>query len=287
MNGIPRSMQASAGMWRAAKILSNGGNKNLTDKDLEYFRNWFLGFCRTYYLEDRLEQLNIALKEEHSFRVADNATAIATGESISADECLIAEIAALLHDIGRFPQYAKYRTFLDSASENHGQLGAETLTSLSVLSALSQKESELIIDAVRFHNAFLVPERSDPDATRLIKLVRDADKIDIWRVVCDFYECSGERAAAVSLGLPDLPHYSKDVIAAIMDRKVAKLANVKTVTDLKLLHLSWVFDLNYRSSFRLVDKKGSLRRMAGVLPGTDDVFRAVSVVQEYVSEKAV
>jgi hypothetical protein len=72
-----------------------------------------------------------------------------------------------------------------------------------------------------------------------------------------------------------------------MEKKVVKLAHIRTLNDLKLLQLSWVFDLNYRSSFRLVNKRGSIRRMAGVLPGTDDVAKAVSIVQTYVSERAV
>ena len=257
------------------------------DGDLDYFRDWFGRYCRTYYREDRLEQLNITLKEEHSLHVAGNAAAIASGEALSLDECLIAEVAALLHDIGRFPQYARYKTFLDSISVNHGQLGAETLTSLPVLTALSEKERNRVIDAVRFHNAYTVPERSDPDAARLIRLVRDADKIDIWRVVCEFYEgCGKERADAVSLGFPDLPHYSKEVIADIMDKKVAKLAYVRTLNDLKLLQLSWVFDLNYRSSFILAAQKDCVSRMAGLLPVTDDVSGAVSVIQAHVNLNA-
>jgi HD superfamily phosphohydrolase YqeK len=286
--GFGRSLSALAPIRYRSNILVNGEGKHLRDGDLKYFRNWFRGFCRTYYRNDRMEQMNIVLKEEHSFHVADNAVVIAKGELFGADRCLIAEVAALFHDIGRFPQYAQYRTFMDSISVNHGQLGAETLISQYVLASLSQKERDMIINAVRFHNAFAIHEKSDYDTLLLIKLVRDADKIDIWRVVCDYYEESGEeKADAVSLGLPGLPDYSKEAVATIMEKKVVKLAHIRTLNDLKLLQLSWVFDLNYRSSFRLVNKRGSIRRMAAVLPGTDDVAKAVSIVQTYVSERAV
>jgi HD superfamily phosphohydrolase YqeK len=260
----------------------------LREDDLKYFRDWFRGFCKTYYRDNRMEQMNIVLKEEHSLHVADNAVVIAKGESFETDKCLTAETAALLHDIGRFPQYARYRTFLDSISVNHGELGAETLASQSVLAGLLQRERDIIINAVRFHNAFSIPAQNDPDTTQLVKLVRDADKIDIWRVVCNYYEGTGEeRAAAVSLGLPDLPDYSKEAVATIMERKVVKLAHIKTLNDLKLLQLSWVFDLNYRSSFRLVDKRGSIGRMAGVLPAKNEIVEAVSTVQTYLSGKVV
>ena len=36
--------------------------------------------------------------------------------------------AGLLHDVGRFPQYSMYGTFFDSASVDHGCLGAEIIT---------------------------------------------------------------------------------------------------------------------------------------------------------------
>ena len=39
----------------------------------------------------------------------------------------VAEAIALFHDVGRFPQYARYKTFRDSISTNHAALGASVL----------------------------------------------------------------------------------------------------------------------------------------------------------------
>jgi hypothetical protein len=259
----------------------------LRDEDPTFFRDWFRGFCRGYYRDDPGEQLNIALKEKHSLLVADNALHIAKGESLDAGQCGIAEVAGLLHDIGRFPQYARYRTFLDKASVNHGQLGAETLLAEGVLTCLSQREQNIVVNAVRFHNAFSVPEGIDSDAVCLTKLVRDSDKIDIWRVFCEYFEGSGgERADAVPLGLPDLPAYSDEAVAAIMDSKVISLADVRTLNDLKLLQLSWFFDLNFGASFRLAAENGSISRMARLLPDTEEVSAAVSMVRDYALERS-
>jgi HD superfamily phosphohydrolase YqeK len=262
--------------------------ENLKDSDLKYFRDWFRGFCSAYYRDDCKEQMNILLKEKHSLLVAENALIIAKGETFESNELMIAEMAGLFHDIGRFPQYARYKTFLDRISVNHGQLGAETLLAEGILSCLSEKERDIIVNAVRFHNAFALPENMDKDTVHFTKVVRDADKIDIWRVFCEYYEESDEdRADAVPLGLPDLPTLSKEAITTINSRQVITLAHVRTVNDLKLLQLSWVFDLNFRSSFRFVQEQGSISRMAGLLPGTDDVAKAVATVQDYVSEMAV
>jgi hypothetical protein len=259
----------------------------LEKKDLIYFREWFNNFCKKYYLENTEENKNILLKEKHSHFVSENAILIAKGESFGANHIMVAETAALFHDVGRFPQYARYKTFLDKVSVNHGQLGAETLFSEGILSSLSQRESDMIINSVRFHNAFAVPEDSDEETARFIRLVRDSDKIDIWRVFCEYYEGPKEgRADAVPLGLPESDEYSKEAIATINSMQVVKLSHVKTMTDLKLLQLSWIFDLNFRSSFRLARDLGRVSRMAGVLPETDDIRGAISLVLNYVDKKS-
>lgn len=256
--------------------------------DLDYFREWFRGFCRNYYRSDQREQMNILLKEKHSLLVAENAIVIAKGEAFGTGDLMTAEVAGLFHDIGRFPQYAKYRTFVDGVSVNHGRLGAETLSDEGVLSRLPKREQDIILFTVGFHNAFVVPDTGDRETALFTKLVRDADKIDIWRVFCEYYEApAGKRADAAPLGLPDSPSWSKEATANIMKREAVKLAQVGTMNDLKLLQLSWVFDLNFRSSFRLVLERDCIKRMAETLPATDDIERAISVVQDHVNRMAV
>ena len=43
-------------------------------------------------------------------------------------DLLLAKTAALFHDIGRFPQWKHYSTFVDSVSEDHALLGLEVLS---------------------------------------------------------------------------------------------------------------------------------------------------------------
>ena len=105
------------------------------------------------------DQKNISLKEEHTFRVCQNMSAITEGLSLNDNRKMLAETVALFHDIGRFPQYAKYKTFRDSVSVNHGLLGAQTIVEKGVLRNLSVEEREIIVQAVTFHNAFSVPKK--------------------------------------------------------------------------------------------------------------------------------
>jgi HD superfamily phosphohydrolase YqeK len=258
----------------------------LTNNDLDFLKEWFGRFRRSYYREDEKEQLNILLKEEHSLLVAQNALAISTGEVFEPGDILIAEAVGLLHDVGRFPQYAQYRTFVDRISVNHGQLGAETLAAEGALSRLPVREQELIVQAVQYHNAFAVPEDMDLDAALFTRVARDADKIDIWRVFCDHFEKPPEeRAEAATLGLPDGPVCSSGAIAALAGQRIVRLADVKTVNDYKLLMLSWVYDLNFMTSFRLVAERGVIDRITAQLPQSADISAAVSVAQAYIRSR--
>jgi hypothetical protein len=169
---------------------------------------------------------------------------------------------------------------------NHGTLGAATVKEHRILDCLDEKERDLIVEAVRFHNAFAVPSAKDENAGQFIRLVRDADKLDIWRVFCEYYEGGEEAGAdAVPLGLPDLPECSERAFDSIMSQEIVRLGCMKTLTDLKLLQLSWVFDINYKASFRLAADRGIIQRLATALPQTEDLLRAVAVVDKYVRQR--
>jgi hypothetical protein len=254
--------------------------------DLISLKKWFADYCRSFYSSDAEDQKNIELKEQHTYRVCENISEIARGLALGLNRVTLAEAVALFHDLGRFPQYAKYRTFRDSISVNHGILGAKTLIEQKVLGSLPEEEQGIIIQAVRFHNAFSVPKSAGEDEVSFIRLIRDADKLDIWRVFLDYYEGPDEsKASAVSLGLPDVPAYSEDALSSLYDRKIVSLSTVKTLNDFKLLQLSWVFDLNFLPSFRLLSERNYIERIISHLPRMNEIDDLKSFLEEFVRAK--
>ena len=232
------------------------------------------------------DQKNIELKEHHTYRVRENMKEIAKGLALGEEQVTLAGATALFHDVGRFPQYAKYRTFRDSISVNHGILGAQTLIEAKVLDNLPEEEQEIIVQAVRFHNAFSVPKSETEDKAFFIRLIRDADKLDIWRVFLDYYEGPDEnRASAVSLGLPDIPEYSEDALSSLYDEKIVSLSKVRTLNDFKLLQLSWVFDLNFLPSFRLLSERNYIDRITAHLPRVKAIDNLAFFLKEFVRAK--
>ncbi|MDH4231888.1 MAG: HD domain-containing protein [Nitrospirota bacterium] len=256
-------------------------------RDLEAFKDWFSGYTQGFFTDNTEDRRNIDLKIRHTFLVCENIVGIAQSESLNKNELLLAETAALFHDIGRFLQYEMYRTFLDSISVNHARLGAEILVEKNVLSRIPVNEQELILNTVRFHNTFELPSLADLQKILFLRLIRDADKIDIWRVFSEYYEAAEEdRASAAGLGLPDDPGYSRNVLSCLYKKTSASLSDLKTLNDFKLMQLSWAYGLNFRHSFRLTSERNFIRRISSTLPQTEEITEAVALLKEFVDEKA-
>ncbi len=254
--------------------------------DLDTFKKWFAEYTRTFYTDNAGDFRNIDLKVRHTYFVCENIVIIAKDEQLGDNDLRLAETVALFHDIGRFLQYSRYKTFRDSISVNHGRLGAEVLDKENILRSLPLHEQQLIMDTVRFHNAYEVPSFEDRQNVLFLKLIRDADKLDIWRVFLEYYESpQEEQPTAVSLGLPDQPAYSKTVLTCLYEKKPAPFSGLKTLNDFKLMQLSWVYDLNFRHSYRLLAERAYIRKLASVLPQSEEIAGAISVINKYVDEK--
>jgi hypothetical protein len=258
----------------------------MNQDDLNSLKAWFSDYCRSFYTSDVEDQKNILLKEQHTLDVCKNIKEIAKRLSSDENSILLAETVALFHDIGRFPQYARYKTFRDGVSVNHGLLGARTLGEKNILKILSPGEQEIVIKSVKFHNAFSVPKKEKEDVLFFIRLIRDADKLDIWRVFLDYFEGTDEnRASAVGLGLPDSPGYSEEVLSNLYKKKIVKLSSLKTLNDFKLLQLSWIFDLNFKTSFELLSERRYIDKIISHLPRTDAIQDLSKFLKEFVEAK--
>lgn len=259
----------------------------MTQEDLVFFKDWFSGYCRAFYLSNPEDQRNISLKELHTHHVCNNILQIARELSLDDNQLVLAEAIGLFHDVGRFPQYAQYKTFLDSISLNHGLLGSRVLLDEKVLGNLTGHEQEVIVQAVKFHNAFSVPDLQEADTVFFIRLLRDADKLDIWRVFIEYYEAPEEdRPSAVALGLPDTSGYSRETLSCLYENRMASLSRLKTLDDFKLMQLSWIYDLNFSPTFRLLLEREYIGRIIAKLPQTEEILKVSSLLEEYARQRA-
>jgi HD superfamily phosphodiesterase len=151
-------------------------------QDLEQFHAWFDSYVSTFYGHDEYINTNLKLKEEHSRLVCEQARYLAGELNLSENQKLLAETIALFHDVGRFKQFVKYKTYNDPKSINHSELAIEVLEKNKVLDILDPKDAEIVNTAIKLHNVKELPANLDDRISLQAKLIRDADKIDIYRV---------------------------------------------------------------------------------------------------------
>jgi len=245
---------------------------------LDELHHWFGKYVQTYNDIDVDGYRNILLKVEHTREVCGNMALLAAGEELTPEEARIADAVALLHDVGRFPQFRRWRTFRDSDSDNHARLGIEVIRQQGVLDGLPAAERLLIEEAVRFHNLLALPLRFSSPTALFIRLIRDADKLDIWRVFLDYFRQPEElRPSAVTLGFPDLPGVTPACIRELAAGRVIRLEDVRLLNDFKLLQISWVYDLNFRSSYCLLQQRGHIAALAETIPLDEEAAEAVAL----------
>ncbi len=239
---------------------------------------WFDRYVEPFLATDEEGVKNIQLKIGHTRRVCEAMAQLSAGEGLSENESRIAFATALLHDVGRFPQYRRWRTFRDSDSDNHARLAIDVIRDENVLGDIGPAEQLLIEEAVRFHNMLEPPAKIQSPTRLYIDLIRDADKIDIWRVFVELLALPPEeRPSAATLGLEELPGTVSDLcIAELNSGAIVHLDSVKCINDFKLLQISWVYDLSFATSRKVLRERGYIMALAATLPERAGIHEAVA-----------
>lgn len=256
-------------------------NKNT----VELLHTWFQNYVSSYYSDNEDINFHIKLKEDHTQRVCKNIVSIGNDLALDENQLLLAQVIALLHDIGRFEQYKKYKTFSDSKSENHATLGLSILESKDILENIDTSERHILFNAIRFHNVYDIPDDIDSESLMFSKLLRDADKLDILEILANYYK-NPESYQTLNIGETTLnPGCSEQIVSHILNNKPIKYTDVKTSDDMKLLRLSWVFDINFRYTMNSIKEKRYFEIIANKLLDTDIIEDVLEIVNKQIEKK--
>ena len=259
----------------------------MTEPQLNEISVWFDRFVATFRGESAAEQRNYDLKSAHTHQVRAIMARLVASLSLGPEERALAAAIAICHDVGRFHQYRHYGTFNDATSTNHAALAVQTLKTEGILELLEDGEQGVLLQVVSLHNVFKLPADLDPAVRRFALLIRDADKLDIWRVLIEC--CSSgpeERASAVFLELPDTGLCSPQALEEVVAGRMPNRELLTTVDDLKLLQLSWAYDLKFAESFNIMAERGYLETLASMLPRQSGCREAVDAVRAFVQSRA-
>lgn len=242
--------------------------------DISTHEQWFAGFIEQYRQKMREDVLPINLKDEHSAAVLAHARVLVEEEAFPAPLGRACLLAALYHDVARFPQYARWRTFKDSLSVNHGLLGVKVLRQHDRLASEEPRVRALVLAAVGMHNRFAVPQGLAPDVRLVVDVVRDADKLDIFRVMAQHLNAAVP-AGDVVLHVKNEPeHWTPAVAETILRGEVPSYGDLHYINDFRMLLVSWFHDLGFACSRNRLAHSGHVEPVLTGLPDHPDLAPA-------------
>lgn len=224
-------------------------------------------------------------KINHIKRVTDNSLFIAKNEGWTDEDCQIAELCGLYHDIGRFSQYKEFKTFSDAKSVNHGQRGFDVINDNKLFDGIKLTDSKIILDAVHYHNALNIPNDLSEESKRFTNLTRDADKIDIFFMLTEAIKSNSlDNHQDLLWNLP-IGEANPVIIEKLMNNSQALYSDIKSGTDVCLLQLCWLYGINYRSSFIKLTQNHTLELMSLIMPQTDEIKACFEHIYSFVNNR--
>lgn len=235
---------------------------------LPYLTQLYDAYVDTYREADGSLPVMMQLKRTHTAFVVKNAELIADGEGFTPEEREVALAAALLHDTGRYEQLRRFNTFRDSDSVDHAVFSHDIVKSLGWLDQVSGEVREVILKAVLYHNRRDLPpaiEQSNNPTNRTLlgaasHTVRDADKLDIFRVLEDqvaHTDWKGDSRAFWNLAVSAPPN--PVVVANIERGEPVDYQNIRSLSDFVLIQVGWMISgLHFATTRRLCRERNHL-----------------------------
>ncbi|HNX53798.1 MAG TPA: HD domain-containing protein [Pontiellaceae bacterium] len=256
----------------------------MTPEKLNRLTERFCTYTDRYRINGQLHPMH-QLKLEHTLRVAADARSIAAGMNWPEEEICLAEAIGLFHDVARFPQFQQYRSFDDHKTVDHGDLGVQTLESENLLAGVTEESRALILHAVQHHNKKELPPGLTVHEERHLRLIRDADRLDIFFICWDSIRTGHihdypEIIINMDFNGPPTPA----VLEQFERGEKIDYRGMKSMADRFVMQLSWMHDMSYASTGRLVRERGILDKFISVLPvKTDQLMRCFERTEAFLA----
>lgn len=207
--------------------------------------------------------IKIKLKIDHTYRVAGFADRIGASVGADRDFCWF---LGILHDIARFEQQTRYGTFKDAASVDHAELGADILFREGLIDSFDaglpgiDNWRSVADTAIRLHNKLTIPEDLDETARLYSTILRDADKVDIFRVLTEPpYDAMKRRIEDRSVSDPSP---ARDmVMECVKAHRCVSNSIERSAFESLISSCCMGFELQYPESRRMVKEQGYLEKL--------------------------
>ena len=266
--------------------------------------NAFAEYVRNYDPSDE----KIKLKIDHTYRVAGLCQRIAESLGLSEPDVDIAWLLGMLHDIGRFEQIRRFGTFNDAQSVDHAEFGADLLFKEGLIRKFAEgyyeecelaepenqedeqiiknnehhnKDTGLLEMAIRQHNKYRVKEDLTERQRMFCDILRDADKVDIFKVNADIpmeiiYDVTTEE---LKNGI-----ITKEVLESFYKKETVLKSVRRSAVDHIAGHISLLFELVYKESYRQAKEQGYVYKLLDFKSDVPEVNAEFDDMRKYVDE---
>lgn len=213
--------------------------------DLEKCVKLFNEYTNNY--KDILDsEYGIQYKIDHTYRVLNNTKLLCESINLNKQNTDIALLIALLHDIGRFEQFKQTGICDDNKSGlNHAMLGVKILKKDDYINNYVQDEKvkEIVLRSILNHSIIKL-EESDKKIQMFSKIIRDADKLDIF--------------LEIELDIDD-KEITDSIQKSFFNKELASRKKLKNSVDEIIYYLCYVYEIYYKYTLETILKSNKIK----------------------------
>lgn len=213
------------------------------------------------YLKDYdIKNPMIALKVKHTYAVVQASEYIARNLNLSNEDIDLAKLIALLHDIARFEQAKIYGDYKDFKTIDHGDLAIKILFDDKLIRNFIEVDiyDDIISKAIQNHNKLNIEDGLTDKQLLHSKIIRDGDKMDIFRVkTTDSFE------AILNATKEELENdtITKKIYDDFMHNQVIVSHERKTTLDCWVSYLAFIYDFNFKVGLQFIKDHDYINKM--------------------------
>ena len=154
----------------------------------------------------------------------------------------------------------RFHDFRDYLTVDHAQLGVEILKENHLIRSFveDEKYDDTIFQAISNHNKYAIADGLDKNTLMHAKVIRDADKTDIFRVhiedpVDDFLFIKEDEIKQSKI--------SKEIEKQFYEGHCIVSGGRKSGADVYVMRLAFIYDVNYVPALKYIQKQNYLQRM--------------------------
>lgn len=221
--------------------------------NLEKAKKEFLKYTENFDLKNE----NIKRKQLHSLRVMAISERIAKGLNLNEEQIEIASLIGLLHDIARFEQYTQFETFNDLLSFDHGDYALKILEK-DIRKYIEISEYDSIIKvAIKNHNKYEIEEGLSKQELLFSKIIRDADKIDIFYEAVEMFWNGLENQISNTYISENVEMQFRNQKQIKREKKSDNSQSIDGVISV----IAFIYDINFSESFKIIKERDYINKI--------------------------